>query len=105
MSNLASDMAQACYRSWYKKQVAPHLTKEQKETVAKHISELTLERVIWLDRDTDFTDQFPELKKYSNSGTISGLQLVSVMECIVTELSGKDFRNEKVKALEKVFSP
>lgn len=81
-------MAKFWYAEWYRKEVAPHLTKEQKETVIHRISDLTLESAIWLDRK-NFIDQFPELKPYSNKPDISGLQLVAVMEAIFEELYGK----------------
>jgi len=101
--SLAGIMAQAHYRLWYKKDVSPHLTKEQKEDMAKRISELTLSSAIWLDRDTNYIEQFPELKPYSNTGKISGLQLCKVMECVVAELSGKDFGFEQVKKIERLL--
>jgi len=103
MLSFAGIMAQVHYRLWYKKDVSPHLTKEQKEDVAKRISELTLESAIWLDRDTNYIEQFPELEPFSNTKKISGLQLCKVMECIVAELSGQDFGFERVKKIEKLL--
>lgn len=79
-------MANMWYEEWYRKDVSPHLTKEQKITLAKKISELTLKSPIFLDRETNYIEQFPELKQYSNSKFISGLQLCATMSAIVKEL-------------------
>lgn len=79
-------MAQTAYADWYKKDVAPKLTKEQKDAVMRRVSDLTLEEAIWLDRKTNFIEQFPELKPFSHSGSISGLQLVVVMQEIFKEM-------------------
>jgi len=77
--------AQYFYKRWYQQDVAPHLTHEQKEALMHKISEMTLREAIWLDRDTDFTEQFPELKPHAHT-KITGLQLVTVMEAIFEEL-------------------
>lgn len=79
-------MAQTAYADWYKKDVAPNLTKEQKDAVMRRVSDLTLESAIWMDRETNHIEQFPELKPHSHSGTISGLQLCVVMQEIFKEL-------------------
>ena len=76
----------AFFMSWYKEDVSEHLHYKDKIDVAMRISELTLKSPIWTDRDTNYIEQFPELKGYSNSGHISGLQLCAVMESIVKEL-------------------
>lgn len=83
---VAAEMAKFWYTSWYEQDVKPHLTKEQKDAVMRRISDLTLESAIWLDRDTNYIEQFPELKPYSHKPDISGLQLVAVMEAIFKEL-------------------
>ena len=89
MINALQEMARFEYSAWYENSVKKHLTLEQKKDVALRISKLTLERAIWLDRETNHIEAFPELAPYSNMKTISGLQLFSVMECIVKELQGK----------------
>lgn len=78
--------AQYWYAEWYKKDVSPHLTKEQKDAVMRRVSDMTLKEAIWLDHETNFIEQFPELKPYSHDGKITGLQLVTVMEAILNEL-------------------
>ena len=103
MQSFAGIMAQAHYRLWYKEDVAPHLDKKTKHNVAMRISELTLRDPIWLDHKTNYIEDFPELKPYSSTGKISGLQLCKVMECIVAELSGQDFGFEKVIKIEKLL--
>lgn len=89
MFNALMEMSKFCYKEWYKKDVKANLTREQKDAVLHRISDLTLESAIWLDRETNFIEQFPELKPYSHKPSISGLQLVAVMEEIFEELFGK----------------
>ena len=57
--------------------------------VVYRISELTLRNPIWLDKDKDYIDQFPELAPYSNTKRISGLQLCAVMGAIVDEMQSR----------------
>lgn len=78
------------YMLWYNEDVKPHLFTDTKIGIAKRISELTLKSPIWEDKDTNYIDQFPELKPYSNTGKISGLQLCVVMEAIVNEMQTKE---------------
>ena len=82
-------IAQFWFEQWYWKDVSPNLTTEQKKNLGKKISNLTLQQPIWLDRERNFVDDFPELNPYSHSGNISGLQLVTVMECCLKELQGQ----------------
>ena len=55
-------MAEMWYRMHYKEKIGPNLTPEQKQSIIMRISDLTLESAIWLDRKTDYKNQFPELK-------------------------------------------
>lgn len=80
------DIAQHFYKLWYENDVSKNLTSEEKKKIAKRISALTLIKAIWNDRNTDYSNDFPELKKFAHT-SISGLQLVTVMECIVSELT------------------
>lgn len=79
-------MALDAYATWYRKDVSANLKREQKEAIMHKISDMTLEAPIWMDRETNFIEQFPDLKPYSHTGTISGLQLCSVMQAIFNEL-------------------
>ena len=79
----------AWYTSWYKEDVSPHLDDSKKIDIAQRISELTLKSAIWLDKDTNYIEQFPELARYSSTKQISGLQLCAVMTEIVRELQHK----------------
>ena len=79
-------MAEFFYKMWYDNDVKPHLSNDVKEDVAKRISELTLRSPIWIGKSKNYIDQFPELKPYSSSGSISGLQLCTVMGAIVNEM-------------------
>lgn len=89
MFNAMLEMTKFWYKEWYRKDVKPNISKEQKDAVLHRISDLTLEAPIWTDRETNFIEQFPELKPYSHKPDISGLQLVAVMEEIFEELHGK----------------
>lgn len=84
---MIEDIAKFWYRNWYVNEVSPNLTRKQKETILRRISDLTLKAPIWLDRKTNYRDHFPELKPYAHT-EISGLQLVSVMEACFEELYG-----------------
>ena len=77
------DMSTFFYELWYNESVKPNLSVFQKIDVANRISELTLKNPIWLQKSRNFIDLFPELKPYSTSGHISGLQLCVVMKQIV----------------------
>lgn len=79
-------MTMDSYTNWYKKDVAPNLTKEQKDAVMRRVSDMTLEEAIWLDHETNYIEQFPELEPYSHNKKISGMQLCAVMEAIFREL-------------------
>lgn len=74
------------YELWYKEEVKTHLSNTTKINIAKRISELTLKSPIWLDKKKNYLDQFPELRTYSSTGHISGLQLCVVMTAIVKEM-------------------
>lgn len=91
-------MAMESYKQWYRDDVAPNLTDEQKNAIMRRISDMTLEEAIWLDRETNFIDKFPELEPYSHNKKISGLQLVTVMESCMLDL-----HPEVAKSLPKYF--
>jgi len=80
-------MAESWYRLHYQNEISKHLTEEQKIDIAKRISKLTLESAIWLDRDIDYSEQFPELKPYINV-ELSGMYLCAIMKGIVDEIQG-----------------
>lgn len=87
---MAENMARFFYKMWYEKDVAPNLSYDEKVKLAKRISNLTLVNPIWLDRKKNWINEFPELKPYSHSGKISGLQLCTVMASIVNEMQAID---------------
>jgi hypothetical protein len=77
------------YADWYKKDVAPKLTKEQKEKLLKKISELSLRIPIHeAGREFDKKD-FPELAPYAHTEKLSGLQLYAVLTEIFEEIHPK----------------
>jgi hypothetical protein len=74
------------YASWYKTDVAPKLTREQKEKLLKKISDISLEKPI-SDVGLEFDKkEFPELAPYAHTEKISGLQLYAVMTELFAEL-------------------
>ena len=79
----------AHYALWYKEDVSSHLFLDTKIAIAKRISKLTLKSPMWLDKDTNYIEQFPELKPYSSTKMISGLQLCAVMQGVVEEMQQK----------------
>lgn len=81
-------MATDFYKLHYNEAVAPHLTLDEKQGMAQRISKLTLQQPIWLDRDADWIEDFPELAPYVNT-TLSGLYLCAILEAIVNEF-GKE---------------
>lgn len=82
-------MAHGFYELWYKQHVSSNLSNSEKHDLANRISELTLKSPIWIDKKTNYIEQFPELKPYSTNQFISGLQLCAVMGAIVKELQQK----------------
>lgn len=76
----------AHFTLWYKEDVSKNMSFSTKLDIAKRISELTLKSPIWMNKNTNYIDQFPELRAYSSTKHISGLQLCSVMSEIVREL-------------------
>jgi hypothetical protein len=101
------------YAQWYNEDVKKHLTKEQKEKLMRKISDISLEKPIFMAGiDFDKKD-FPELAPYSHTEKISGLQLYAVMTEIFNELyKGKNIprpyptfpsvKEKKKKELKKV---
>jgi len=80
-------MATLFYKKHYHEKIAPNLTSQQKEDIAKRISNLTQVSPIWQDREKNWAEEFPELKPYINT-VLSGLYLVAVMEGILEDLQG-----------------
>lgn len=72
------------YEMHYNEGISKHLDKETKKDIAERISALTLAAPIWLDKDKDYSNQFPEIKPYVNT-ILSGLFLCAIMSGIVKE--------------------
>lgn len=77
-------MATSFYKLHYNEAITPHFTLDEKQNMAQRISKLTLRQPIWLDKDTDWIEDFPELAPYVNAG-LSGLYLCAILEAIVDE--------------------
>lgn len=94
LNELLLSMAEFHYRQHYKEKISQHLNKEQKNDIIHRISDLTLERAIWEDRDTDYKTQFPELEFYiSKQVPLSGLYLCAIMKEIFQEINPETAKN------------
>ncbi len=81
-------MASFFYLNHYNEVISPKLTNEQKEDIARRISELTLRSPIWLETDTDYIVQFPELKGLISHGAkLTGFYLCTIMDGIMADLN------------------
>jgi hypothetical protein len=77
------------YASWYKKDVSPNLSKEQKKRLLKKLSDYSLERGgIGSVGAKIPLSEFPELKPFAHTSEFSGLQLYVVMTELFNEVSG-----------------
>lgn len=77
------------YASWYRNDVKPHLTMEQKKKLLKKISDVSLEKPIY-ETGVEFDKKdFPELAPYMHTEKLSGLQLYAVMTELFHELHPK----------------
>ena len=94
MNNMAGSMAEYFYRMHYH-EIKSNFTEEEKLDISKRISELTLHGPIWLDRDTDHIDEFPELKAHI-SCPLTGLYLCAILKGIVEDLQGIDESKQMV---------
>ena len=73
------------YELWYKEEVSPNLSEEEKTKLAKKLSELSLREPIFLAGKTYPHDMFPELVPFSHTGEFSGMQLYAVFTEIMRE--------------------
>ncbi len=77
------------YADWYKKDVSPHLSKEQKKKLLMKLSDFSLERPITEPNIEYDKEEFPELAPFMHTEKISGLQLYAVMTELFNELQPK----------------
>lgn len=77
------------YAKWYKKDVSPHLSMEQKKKLLKKISDISLERPLHIVGVEFSKKEFPELAPYMHTKTLSGLQLYAVMTELFNEVHPK----------------
>ena len=76
-----------CYRLHYHEKIKSHFTEKQKKEIGKRISELTLRSPIWLERDTNYANDFPEIKSYITV-PLTGMFLCAILRGIVEDLQG-----------------
>ena len=74
------------YKQWYMQEVKAKLTIEQKLSLINRISELRRKKSLCMDEERNYIGQFPELKPFSKTEKISGLQLCVILETIFEEL-------------------
>lgn len=79
-------MALSSYEDWYKKDVSPNLTIQQKKKLVKKISDISLEKPIYEAGLQFEKSEFPELAQYSHTAQFSGMQLYAIMAVIMQEL-------------------
>ena len=77
-----------CYEQWYHQDVKSGLTMEQKISIAKKISELSLREPIYEANRKYKKRDFPELVPFShtNDDCFTGMQLYAVFTEIMREL-------------------
>jgi len=97
---LAEYMALNSYEQWYKESVSPNLTEEEKTTLAKKISELSLREAIFQPGLHYPHAMFPELVPFSHTEEFSGMQLYAVFTEIMKEKGYNGLSASKV-ALKK----
>ena len=86
------------YADWYKTDVSPHLTKDQKEKLLKKLSDFSLERPITGVNIEFDKEEFPELAPFMHTEKLSGLQLYAVMTELFNEL-----HPEAAKSIGKTY--
>ena len=74
------------YRLWYKNDVEPNLSKEQKIKILKKISDISLKIPIYEPNIKIELSEIPELSNYTKLNKYTGLQLYSVMIEICNEI-------------------
>lgn len=82
---LAEYMCLNSYETWYKEDVSPNLSEEEKTKLAKKISELSLREPIFLPGQNYPHDMFPELVPFSHTSDFSGMQLYAVFTEVMKE--------------------
>jgi len=73
------------YEQWYKDEVSPNLSDEDKTKLAKKLSELSLREPIFLADRHYPHDMFPELVPFSHTEDFSGMQLYAVFTEVMKE--------------------
>lgn len=80
------DIPKIFYAEWYRRDVSPNLSNEEKMALMHKLSELSLRKPFWLDRVISL-DDFPELKPFSHTKDFSGIQLYVVFCELFNEMS------------------
>jgi len=87
------------YRLHYHERISDKLSDEQKISVLKRISDLTLRIAIWRDSDTDYREDFPEIAPYvTKEIPLSGLYLIAIMKGILNEIQNNPCEGGKDNA-------
>lgn len=96
-----SEISEAFYMQHYQEAISPYLSGTKKREIADRISDLTLQAPIWLDRDSDWIDKFPELQGYVKV-RLSGPYLCSIFKAIMNEFQeGREVTSDGLVQEEK----
>ena len=80
------EMPMMFYRLWYKNDVEPNLSKEQKIKILEKISDMSMRIPIYEPNTKIELFEIPELSQYTKLNQYTGLQLYSVMMEIYNEI-------------------
>lgn len=94
-------IALSFYEQWYKEEVSPNLNNEEKLSVAKKISELSLREPIFYPGLNYSIEDFQELKSHSSTNKITGLQLWVLLTEIMKEFGANTLSASEVAKKEK----
>jgi len=83
----AQFMSEFWYRLHYQNEISDKLSNDQKISLLKRISALTLRKPIWMDPDRDYRTEFPEIAPYVTKGIpLSGLYLCAIMRGLLSDI-------------------
>jgi hypothetical protein len=86
LKNMFAEMSCMFYAEWFKKDVSPNLTEDQKRDLLKKLSDYSLECPFWTLKSIPF-NKFPELKPFAHTKDLTGSQLFAVMHELFNEVS------------------
>lgn len=85
LENQIQGMSEFFYRQWYEENVKHNLTEPEREKLLKKLSDYSLYNPFGVPGVEIPLKEFPELAKFANTKTFSGIQLYVVMTQIFEE--------------------